>query len=291
MSKKAELSLWEGKTSLQEIKGQFGKDLSDSEFNMLCGIGKATNLNPFLREIWAVKYGGNPACIFIGRDGYRKSAQAHKEYDFHTVDSVYSKDDFSVNNGEVSHSFNLESRGTLLGAYCLVKRKTSSRANYNFVDFKEYTTGKSLWAKKPSTMIKKVAEAQGLRGTFQELFAGTYDESEKFEEENRATTPPVKMIKPGQMEKCKTLWNDYILASGTPKEKTSDLLDASLRKKYKKNLLRNLTEAEGIDFEKSIKEIISKIVVESISETPKEVPVQKSEKNVSSAEAEKILNG
>ncbi len=39
-----------------------------------------------------------------------------------------------------------------------------------------------VWVGKPATMIKKVAEAQGLRASFQELFAGTYEESENWKD-------------------------------------------------------------------------------------------------------------
>lgn len=202
MSKKNEtsLSIWESENQLAEIK-QFvaeGK-LSDVEFNMLCQIGKATNLNPFLREIWAVKYGSGAASIFIGRDGYRKSAQAHPDYDSHYAEAVYSNDEFSVNDGVVSHKMGISNRGELIGAYCCVLRKNSSKANYSFARFSEYYAGnkdangnvkmnsynkpmkEGLWDTKPETMIKKVAEAQALRATFQNLFAGTYDDSEAWE--------------------------------------------------------------------------------------------------------------
>ena len=45
-------------------------------------------------------------------------------------------------------------------------------------------------------MIKKVAEAQVLRMTFQDLFAGTYDESEEWEtkEDKKEKTAPRKVI-------------------------------------------------------------------------------------------------
>lgn len=209
MSKKNEtsLSIWESENQLSEIK-QFVADgkLNELEFNMLCQIGKATNLNPFLREIWAVKYGNQAANIFIGRDGYRKAAQEHPEYDSHTAEAVYSNDEFVINDGIVSHKMGIVDRGNLVGAYCTVKRKSSSRANYVFVRFDEYyqgnknkdgsiktrydkfkkehvNMGETLWDTKPETMIKKVAEAQGLRATFQNLFAGTYDSSEAWEAE------------------------------------------------------------------------------------------------------------
>jgi phage recombination protein Bet len=176
------LTLWQDSVALAEIKKIYAPALNDNEWKIFNAIGQATKLNPYLREIWAVKYGNAPAAIFIGRDGYRKSAQAHKNYDYHIVDAVYSQDKFEVVDGTPKHTYNLAAdRGTLCGAYCIVKRKSSTRPNFLYVELKEYNTKKSVWNDKPATMIKKVAEAQGLRMTFQELFAGTYEESEKWQ--------------------------------------------------------------------------------------------------------------
>ena len=183
------LVLWDEDTQLAEIKKIFAPTLSPTEFQAFVGIGKSTGLNPFLKEIWAVKYGNGAASIFIGRDGYRKMAQANPDYDWHFVDSIYSKDSFKVVNGQPEHEYKLSDRGALVGAYALCMRKKSSRPNYLRVDLKEYTTGKSLWGTKPETMIKKVAEAQVLRMTFQDLFTGTYDESEEFDNSSARTLP------------------------------------------------------------------------------------------------------
>jgi phage recombination protein Bet len=180
------LSVWENEVTIQEIKEIFGKTLSAQEFKMLVNMGKSTGLNPFLREIWCVKYGDSPASIFIGRDGYRRSAQSDPNYDYHSIDCVYSNDNYQMVNGEVVHKYNLSDRGFLIGAYCSVKRKNSSKPITVFVSFKEYNTGKAEWAKKPETMIKKVSEAQALRMAFQALFSNTYDESEQYNIEETA---------------------------------------------------------------------------------------------------------
>ena len=140
-------------------------------------LGKATGLNPFVREIWAIKYGTAAAQVFIGRDGYRIAAQRHPKYDYHQADAVYENDEFKIIQGEVAHSYRLKDRGKLVGAYCIVKRKGSERPMYVYVELSEYSTGKSLWhpqTGKPATMIKKVAEAQALRACFQDLLGGTY---------------------------------------------------------------------------------------------------------------------
>lgn len=91
---------------------------------------------------------------------------------------MYSKDEFKISQGDIVHNYSLNDRGALVGAYCSVKRKSAAKPVFVYVELSEYNTGKSLWLTKKATMIKKVAEAQGLRMAFQELFAGTYDEDE-----------------------------------------------------------------------------------------------------------------
>lgn len=173
------MQLWDDKASLEKVRVLFAPTLSANEFEFFVGLGAAHNLNPFKREIWAVKYDKNqPAQVFIGRDGYRKIAQSHHEYDYHQADSIYENDDFKVINGEINHSYSFMNRGKLVGAYCIARRKSSSRAAYVIVQLESYTTNKSIWAKNPEVMIKKVAEAQCLRGCFQESLGGTYSDSE-----------------------------------------------------------------------------------------------------------------
>lgn len=177
-----QLSIWDGDENLLQIKKLFAPKLNANEFIILVEMGKATGLNPYLKEIWAVKYKeSEPAQIFVGRDGYRKSAQRHPSYDYHTGDAVYSNDIFERNNGEIVHKYSLKDRGNLMGAYCLAQRKGSSRPTYVYVDITEYNKGFSVWKEKPSTMIKKVAEAQALKAAFQELFANTYSEYEAWD--------------------------------------------------------------------------------------------------------------
>jgi phage recombination protein Bet len=189
------LMMWDNKEQLQEIRKLFAPKLSDSEFKFFVGLGKASRLNPFTREIWAVKYQENqPAQVFIGRDGYRKAAQAHPEYDFHQADAVYENDEYEVVNGVVHHKYKLSNRGKLVGAYCVAKRHKSSRPIYVYCELSEYSTGRSLWntqTGKPATMIKKVAESQCLRACFQDLLGGTYAEEEEWEEkgEKKAESP------------------------------------------------------------------------------------------------------
>lgn len=212
------MTMWEDAAKLNEIRKLFAPKLTEMEFQFFVGLGKAANLNPFTREIWCVKYQDSaPAQVFIGRDGYRKAAQAHSEYDYHQCDAVYENDVFEVHNGEVKHSYKLVNRGALVGAYCIAKRHKSSRPIYVFAELKEYSTGKSLWnpqTGKPATMIKKVAESQCLRACFQDLLGGTYGE-EEMETVQRDTQPSRVINGNTQTEKLKNILNDNVIDAET----------------------------------------------------------------------------
>lgn len=175
------LDMWTNEEKLKEIRRLISPStpLTDIEFSYMVELGKATQLNPFMKEIWAVKYSHkSPAQIFIGRDGYRKTAQRQPDYEYHQVNAVYSKDEFKIMNDEIQHSYGFSNRGDLLGAYCIVKRKSASKYMYIMVTMDEYNLKQGLWTNKPETMIKKVAEAQAMRQAFQEVLSGTYSDAE-----------------------------------------------------------------------------------------------------------------
>lgn len=265
--------MWEDNKKLEEIRKLFAPKLTDMEFQFFVGLGKASGLNPFTREIWCVKYQDNaPAQVFIGRDGYRKAAQAHSEYDYHQCDAVYENDKFEVMNGDVKHSYSLTNRGQLIGAYCIAKRHKSSRPIYVFAELKEYSTGKSLWNNqtgKPATMIKKVAESQCLRACFQDLLGGTYGEEEMGEGADGAPIRHKESKSQALMDKLKAAKGQVIdaepihheetgvLASNEELEEIHALLvvkafDSSRLKgameHYKVEKLADLTSAQAQDF-------------------------------------------
>lgn len=316
--------IWQENKALDEIKKIYGKDLTEGEFTTLCQIGQATGLNPFLREIWAVKYGNSPASIFIGRDGYRKAAQRDLEYDYHLTDAVYQKDDFKVENGEVKHNYSVKDRGELIGAYCTVKRRSATKPVFTFIDFKEYyqgnkdadgkvkkkydrykkqyvDMGETLWDSKPATMVKKVAEAQGLRMAFQSMFAGTYAEDEQWEEEaefqeaettdGSAKLPDPKMekkIQPKTGETLHKVWSELweLYMEKMPNEATEDgelkytpekseaTRRLTMRKLCGKKSSTVLTEKEAKEFIKrckgKIKELKELPAPEKDQEAPRE---------------------
>ena len=131
---------------IQLIRDMCARDCTDNEFLLLMQLAKTYQLDPFAKQIWAVKYGNNPAAIFCGRDGFL--AIAHRSGKFDGMESGTRKD------------------GDDLVGWCKVYRKDMSRPFEVEVSLSEYSTGKNLWLTKPKTMIVKVAESHALRRAF-----------------------------------------------------------------------------------------------------------------------------
>lgn len=131
---------------IQLIRDMCARDCTENEFLLLMQLAKTYQLDPFAKQIWAVKYGNNPAAIFCGRDGFL--AIAHRSGKFDGMESGTRKD------------------GDDLVGWCRVYRKDMSRPFEVEVSLSEYSTGKNLWQTKPKTMIVKVAESHALRRAF-----------------------------------------------------------------------------------------------------------------------------
>lgn len=131
---------------IQLIRDMCARDCTDNEFLLLMQLSKTYQLDPFAKQIWAVKYGNNPAAIFCGRDGFL--AIAHRSGKFDGMESGTRKD------------------GDDLVGWCRIYRKDMSRPFEVEVSLAEYSTGKNLWQTKPKTMIVKVAESHALRRAF-----------------------------------------------------------------------------------------------------------------------------
>jgi len=141
---------------IQLIRDMCARDCTDNEFLLLMQLARTYQLDPFTRQIWAVKYGQNPAQIFCGRDGYL--AIAHRSGVFDGMDA------------------GSRMEGDELVGWCKVYRRDMSHPFSVEVYASEYSTGRNLWKDKPRTMIQKVAEAHALRRAFS--ISGLYSPEE-----------------------------------------------------------------------------------------------------------------
>jgi phage recombination protein Bet len=129
------------------IKAKFAPDATNTEFELFLYMAKKYNLDPLIRQIWLVKFGNSPAQIYAGRDGYLQIA--HRSGHFNGMKSWCEYDEDKPVKG-----------------HCIVWRNDMEHPFETEVLVREYSTGKNLWASKPSVMIVKVAESMCLRKAF-----------------------------------------------------------------------------------------------------------------------------
>lgn len=145
--------------------------VTDNEIMMFLQLCKYQKLNPFLSEVYLVKYKnrqgeGEPTCsMLVDYSVYKKRADKNPDYRGRSsgivvlrgTDQVLQKEGICLYPGE-----------RLLGGWCKVWRRRGDAIEtiYREVSLAEYDKGTSIWKQKPATMINKVAVSQALRDAF-----------------------------------------------------------------------------------------------------------------------------
>lgn len=149
--------------------------ITNQEVTMFLSLCKFAKLNPFLREVYLIKYGNSPATMVVGKEVLLKRAMRSPKYEGMQAGVIVLTE--SGNCEEREGTFVLDNEN-LVGGWAKVNVKGYAVPIYTSVSMKEYSTGQSNWKSKPATMIRKVALAQALREAFPEENASLYDASE-----------------------------------------------------------------------------------------------------------------
>lgn len=149
--------------------------ITDQELTMFLSLCKYQKLNPFLREVYLIKYGSSPATMVVGKEVLLKRAMRSPKYEGSQAGVIVVGVDGKLIEREGTFVLDNE---TLVGGWAKVFMNNYSTPIYASVSMKEYSTGKSNWQTKPATMIRKVALAQALREAFPEEMSALYDASE-----------------------------------------------------------------------------------------------------------------
>ena len=129
------------------------ENLSKDEVKRFIEISQAFNLNPFKREVYAIKF-RDKFNIVVGYETYIKRAERTKLCSGWHV----------TTEGKISDKS--------LKAVITIHRKDWDHAFVHEVYFVEYVRQSMIWKEKPVTMIKKVAMAQGFRLCFNDELGG-----------------------------------------------------------------------------------------------------------------------
>jgi len=142
-------------SQLSLVKRTVAKGATNDELAMFIHIAKKANLDPFLKEIWFIKYKGGETIMMTGRDGFLSIAQNSKEFEGLQSAAVYEGDEFKVDytnpdDIKIKHITNpfQKEAGKIVGAWARVKRKNCIDT-VEIVEFrhyaKTYAGRKSMW--------------------------------------------------------------------------------------------------------------------------------------------------
>ncbi len=149
------------KEQLELIKATVAKGATDNELKLFLYRCKNMGLDPLKPGmVHFIKYGSSPGTIVVGIEGFRSKAARTGKLS-------------GIKRGVIN-----DDKGKLVGGWCEVFRSDWQHSAREEVLLSEYSTGKAMWAKMPSTMIKKVAEVAALRMAFADELGGVYAEEE-----------------------------------------------------------------------------------------------------------------
>ena len=165
--------------------------VTDQEVLMFIELCKAQHLNPFIREVYLIKFGNSPASIVVGKDVFVKRAYRNPNFKGMKAGIVILTKDGNMQYREGS----LKAPGeALIGGWCEVYVKDMEYPIRSEVSMEEYSKGQSTWKQMPAVMIRKCAMVTALREAFPEDLQGMYDAAEM---QNVPDTLPEKEVKVG----------------------------------------------------------------------------------------------
>ena len=158
----------------ENIRKYICPNATTTEIAMFLALCINQNLNPFIKDVYLIKYGTAPAQMIVAKDTFIKRADSLPNYQGFEAGILVKKDNGDIEKREGSFRLSDE---ILVGGWATVFRK-DRKPHYNSVGMIEYNKKKSTWLTMPATMIRKVALVQALREAYPQDFQGMYDQAE-----------------------------------------------------------------------------------------------------------------
>jgi phage recombination protein Bet len=177
------LTLWTPEQT-QLISTTIAPGCSNDELRLFAYACQRTGLDPFSRQIYAIKRGGKMT-ISSGIDGLRSIAERTGQLD--------GSSSYWCGEDGVWVDVWLSSKPPA-AAKTIIYRKGCAHPFTATARFADFNAGQGLWSKMPSVMIAKCSEAQALRRAFPADLSGVYstDEMDQAVEPVTVTAAPAK---------------------------------------------------------------------------------------------------
>ena len=177
--------------SVALTQNYFCKSASPAEayvFNNWCAH---LGLDPWKKECYLVKFGGDPATMIVSADVYKKRAEKNPRYQGRKDGVIVIDKDGNLVDRVGAFVLDTD---TIVGGWCKVYVKDYVEPIEARVSFKEYCKMKdgrpqAQWRERPATMIDKVACVHALRNAFPNDLGSMYVAEEMGMEEPADNTP------------------------------------------------------------------------------------------------------
>lgn len=189
------ITLWTPEQT-QLISSTIAPGCSNDELRLFAYACQRTGLDPFSKQIYAIKRGGKMT-IQAGIDGLRAIAERTGQLDG-------SETFWCGEEGDWKDVW-LSSKPPA-AAKTIVHRKGSQHPFVGVARFADYNAGQGLWSKMPAAMIAKCSEALALRKAFPADMSGVYSTDEMDQAETVTVTPTeaVKLPATAKVDSSKT---------------------------------------------------------------------------------------
>ena len=204
------LALWTPEQT-QLISTTIAPGCSGDELRLFAYACQRTGLDPFSKQIYAIKRGGKMT-IQAGIDGLRSIAERTGQLD--------GSETFWCGEDGQWQDVWLGSKPPA-AAKTIIHRKGASHPFVGVARFADYNAGQGLWAKMPAAMIAKCSEALALRKAFPADLSGVYSSDEMQQAEVETVTvsaEPAPVLAPSGDAKMYNAGKASIAKAGTMAE-------------------------------------------------------------------------
>jgi len=238
---------------IEILKNSICKGVSNEEFEIFLMACAKTQLDPFMRQIYAVKRKskkpdgtwGETMTIQTGIDGYRLIAERTERY-----------------APGPEPTYVLDKNGNLVSATAYIKKLTKDgtwhtvSASAFIEEYCQTTLDKNtgekrptgMWANMPKTMLAKCAEAQALRKAFPAEMSGVYTKEEMQQADVEDITPKITLEQASELEMilgdCEEKYRSWVYDYIKKQYKTENLCDlpADIYDRMKTAAVKNMEQ-------------------------------------------------
>lgn len=238
---------------IEILKNSICKGVSNEEFEVFIMACVKTQLDPFMRQIYAVKRKskkpdgtwGETMTIQTGIDGYRLIAERTERY-APGPEPTYVYD----NNGQLISSTSYIKKQTKDGTWHTVS--ASAYLDEYCQTFVDKQTGEKkptgMWVNMQRTMLAKCAEAQALRKAFPAEMSGVYTKEEMQQADVEEITPKISLEQASELDmilsECDEKYRNWVYDYLKKQYNTDNLsnLPANLFERMKSAAVKNMEQ-------------------------------------------------